>query len=100
MVNTSLSKGEGNEPAFTQVLKRVGKLSGDYHLEKKGFHKIICELIQYDLNGHLKLDYSTILDETKRDKIQTSFNNFKSFFFTDIYCCNTKSIGIGMFFFC
>ena len=67
LVNTSLSKGEGNEPAFTQVLKRVGKLSGDYHLEKKGFHKIICELIQYDLNGHLKLDYSTILDETKSE---------------------------------
>ena len=80
LVNTSLSKGEGNEPAFTQVLKRVGKLSGDYHLEKKGFHKIICELVQYDLNGHLKLDYSTILDETKREKIQTSFHNVKSFF--------------------
>ena len=80
LVNTSLSKGKGNEPAFTQVLKRVGKLSGDYHQEKKGYHKIICELIQYDLNGHLRLDYSTILDETKRDKIQTSFNNVKSFF--------------------
>ena len=80
LVNSSLSKGEDNVPEFTQVLKRVGKLTGDYHYEKKGFNKILCELIQYDYTGHLKLDYDTILDETKRDKITASYENVKMFF--------------------
>ena len=79
-VNLSLSKGEGNVPEFTQVLKRVGKLSGDYHFEKKGFNKILCELIQYDYIGQFKLDYETILDETKSDKIVASYENVKEFF--------------------
>mgnify|MGYP003625464690 FL=1 len=80
LVNLSLSKGEGNVPEFAQVFKRVGKLSGDYHYEKKGFNKILCELIQYDYNGNLKLDYEIILDETKRDKITKSYENVKEFF--------------------
>ena len=82
LVNSSLSSRKGNVPEFKEVLDRVGSLTGDYHPEKKGLNKLLCELIQFDYNGNFRLDYEVILDETKRDNITKSFENVKTFFQT------------------
>jgi hypothetical protein len=88
LVNTAVSQGECNVPEFVQFLDRTGALTGDYHVEKKGYHKILCELTQLDMNGTLKLDYEVMWDNTKHDKITESFNNVKEFF---------KTLGKGTF---
>ena len=79
-INTSLSQGKDNVPEFKIVFDSVGKLTGDYSFEKKGYNKILWELIQYDKIKTLKVDYEHMLDESKKDKIEKSFQNVKQFF--------------------
>ena len=89
LVNTTMSGYPRNPktktkikpiPEFVQVLDKVGKLTGDYHFEKKGYQKFICELVQYDMIGSIKLDYSVMWDNTKHKDISKSFENVKNFF--------------------
>ena len=90
LVNTALSKSTkakgsnakepDNVPSFKQILDKVGSLTGAYSIEKKGYHKVICELTQLDMNGTLNLDYEVMWDTSKHEKITKSFNNVKEFF--------------------
>jgi len=80
LVNTAVSSSEGNVPEFKQILDKVGSLTGDYHIEKKGYHKILCEFTQLDMNGTLKLDYEKMWDMTEHKNITKSFANVKEFF--------------------
>ena len=87
LVNTTMSGHPRNKdtkienvPEFVQVLDKVGKLTGEYHFEKKGYQKIICELVQYDMTGSIKLDYPTMWDSANHKKITKSFKNVKAFF--------------------
>ncbi len=78
LVNTALD--DKGTPSFLEVLKRTGKMDGAYHVEKKGYHKFIQELVQYEYNGNLTLDYEVILDETKADKLEKAFYQVENFF--------------------
>jgi len=86
LVNTGLAKGiEGKEynnvPELKLVLDSVGKMSGAYHQEKKGYNKVLCELIQYIAVGEkIEVDYDVISDETKRDKFVSAYETLKTFF--------------------
>jgi len=82
LVNTSLSSGKGNVPEFKQILDKTGALTGDYHFEKKGYHKILCELTQLDKHGTLNLDYEKMWDVSEYKDITESFKNVKEFFKT------------------
>jgi len=80
LVNTALSSGDGNVPEFKQILDKTGALTGDYHFEKKGYHKILCELTQLDNLGTLVLDYEKMWEITEHKSITKSFTNVKKFF--------------------
>lgn len=87
LVNTTMSGHPRHKdttvnlvPEFVQVLDKVGKLTGEYHCEKKGYQKIICELVQYDMIGSIKLDYTVMWNSENHKKICKSFDNVKDFF--------------------
>ena len=86
LVNTGLEKGikgkeYNNVPELKTVLDSVGKMSGAYHQEKKGYNKVLCELVQYIAIGEkIELDYDVISDETKRDKFISAYKVLKTFF--------------------
>jgi hypothetical protein len=82
LVNSSFSGNTGNIPEFKQILDKTGSLTGDYHIEKKGYHKILCELTQLERHGTLMLDYEKMWDGTDHEKITKSFQNVKLFFKT------------------
>ena len=85
LVNTGLEKGikgkeYNNVPELKTVLDSVGKMSGAYHQEKKGYNKVLCELVQYIAIGEkIELDYDVISDETKRDKFISAYKVLKTF---------------------
>jgi|TARA_R110001606_G_scaffold387986_2_gene553052 hypothetical protein len=106
LVNTALSKSTkakgsnakepDNVPSFKQILDKVGSLTGAYSIEKKGYHKVICELTQLDMNGTLNLDYEVMWDTSKHEKITKSFNNVKEFFNSIARCSGfplSKQVG-------
>ena len=107
LVNTALSKStkvkgsnekkpRDNVPSFKQVLDKVGALTGAYSIEKKGYHKIICELTQLDMTGNILLDYEVMWDTSKHQKITSSFDNVKEFFNSIAQCSKfplSKEVG-------
>ena len=107
LVNTSLSKStkvkgsnekkpRDNVPSFKDVLDKVGSLTGAYSIEKKGYHKIICELTQLDMTGNISLDYEVMWDTSKHGNITKSFDNVKEFFNSIAKCSKfplSKEVG-------
>ena len=74
------SKRNHNIPSFKTVLDKTGKMDGAYHPEKKGLNKFLLELIQYDYNGNLKLDYGVVMNEANGKDMTKAFDNVKEFF--------------------
>jgi len=80
LVNEAFS---GKEPEMITVMDKVGKLDGNYHVEKKGHLKIIFELMNYHLtNGQLQIEFDKMFDESNRKKIIEAFDKVTSFFRT------------------
>ena len=66
-------------PEFALVTSRIGGLKDKYHKDKKGWLKIVMELIQYEAFGEMSLDLGKMTNKQNTKEIEKSSNKIKEY---------------------